>query len=139
MTHRQRSGKRAQYPLFIYETCLPYPTVSDIPIFPRLPVLNGANPIESRLPSLRTTVQTFSSQSFVVDKEGEMPEGAVVPVPQPASTSDRAITPSQFTSFPQSDHIDSPPRSQTPDPITVVRTKKKRTGGKKRTAPTPTS
>jgi AP-3 complex subunit delta-1 len=92
--------------------------------------------VESRLPSLRTTSQTFSSQPFVVDKDGEMPEGAVMSLPQPALTSGPSTTPAQLISFPPSDYPDTP-RSQTPDPITVMRTKKKGAGGKKRTAPTP--
>jgi len=100
--------------------------------------LSCVNLIESRLPSLRTTTQTFSLQSFVVDKDGEMPEGVtVMSLSQPAPTSGPSTNPAQFTSFPLTDNADTPPRSQTPDPITVMRTKKKGTGGKRRTAPTP--
>jgi hypothetical protein len=121
MTHQERHRKRTQYRLFIWKTCLLYPMVRVLPISPHLWLLNCVNLIESRLPSLRTTSQTFSLQPFVVDKDGEMPEGYAADHSRPSSGP--STNPPQFTSFAGLPRY--PTRSQTPDPITVMRTKKK--------------
>jgi len=111
------------------ENLIPVVHLEDMPPIPHV----------ERLPSLRTPLQTFSSESFVIDKDGEMPEGAVVRLSQPATSSDRSATPTHLTSLPVSDYSGILPRSQTPDPITVVRTKKKGPRGKKWTASNPAS
>ncbi|KAF9532121.1 Ap3d1 protein [Crepidotus variabilis] len=93
-------------------------------------------PHESRLPSLRTTSQSFSSQSFVIEKDGEMPEGAILlatpKLSTPASGSSRSATPARLTSFQPYEIADDAPRPQTPEAVTVLRTKKKGTAAKKK-------
>ncbi|KAF8807917.1 Ap3d1 protein [Phlegmacium glaucopus] len=92
---------------------------------------------ESKLPSLRVTSQTLYSESFVVEREGEMPEGAVAQRPQLFSSSTNNLAPSaesstsSFLPYQPTDHP-SPNSSAAPEPIKVVRPKKK-TGKKKQT------
>ncbi|KAJ7361378.1 Adaptor protein complex AP-3 delta subunit [Mycena albidolilacea] len=84
------------------------------------------------LPSLRGDYTPPSS--YVIDRDGEMPEGAVVPS-QTATprTTTPAPTPSRVvSSFPQYE-VEDEVRTSTPEPIKVTRTKKKTPGKKKRT------
>ncbi|KAJ7070698.1 adaptin N terminal region-domain-containing protein [Mycena amicta] len=98
------------------------------------------------LPSLRAE-PIASPVSFTIDRDGEMPQGAISPptVPREGSNaSTRATTPalgtpSRITSFPQYDVPDAEIRTSTPEPIKVTRTKKKTPGKKKRTQNTETS
>lgn len=93
--------------------------------------------MDTRLKSLKTSSQNFSSEQFVIDRDGEMPQGArpltpsAVPLPQ---TPHRSVTPTiPLSSFPQYEAPgDEVTRTGTPEPIKVVRPKKG-TGKKKRT------
>ncbi|KDR85547.1 hypothetical protein GALMADRAFT_53684 [Galerina marginata CBS 339.88] len=90
----------------------------------------------SKPPTLRTTSHSFSSESFVIEKDGEMPEGATPSRPQSTSQSTPAqssgfATPVRMTSFLEYEVPDESPV----EPIKVVRTKKKTPGKKKRTVP----
>jgi len=87
------------------------------------------NEWESKLPSLRSTSQALYSEAFVVEREGEMPEGAVTQRPHLASSI--SIAEPSTSSFPPS-HPSSN-SSTAPEPIKVVRPKKKTTGKKKQT------
>ncbi|KAJ7657986.1 Ap3d1 protein [Mycena rosella] len=82
------------------------------------------------LPSLRSD---YTPSSFAIDRDGEMPEGAVVPsrTITPVPRESRASTP-MMTSFPQYEVADEG-RTSTPEPIKVTRPKKKTPGKKKRT------
>ncbi|KAF8167541.1 adaptin N terminal region-domain-containing protein [Crassisporium funariophilum] len=98
---------------------------------------------ETKLPTLRATSQAFSSEYYTIERDGEMPEGAIVPRPQltaPSSGSrtqtPSAATPSRMTSFQPYEVPDDSPKSATPEPIKVVRSKKKTTSKKKKTADT---
>lgn len=93
----------------------------------------------SRRPFLRATTQEFSpSNTFIVEREGEMPENAV-PRETTVTTSSGRGTPLQGGSLPNSAHLSSFPlyettddlRTSTPEPIKVVRPKKKTAGGEK--------
>jgi AP-3 complex subunit delta-1 len=82
------------------------------------------------LPSLRATSQTFYSEAFVVEREGEMPDGTVAQRPHPFSHSTNNLTPSSSigdpttSSYQLSGHPSSN-SSAAPEPIKVVRPKKK--------------
>ncbi|KIM47679.1 hypothetical protein M413DRAFT_416871 [Hebeloma cylindrosporum] len=105
--------------------------------------LDGMPPIapgisNNALSTLRATSQTFSSESFVLDKGGEMPEGAAPPQPplnsrqmSPAAgiSSPAPAVPVRLTSFPEYEV----PEDSPVEPIKVVRPKKKNPGKKKRT------
>ncbi|KAJ6502639.1 adaptin N terminal region-domain-containing protein [Mycena vulgaris] len=81
------------------------------------------------LPSLK---EDYTPSSFVIDRDGEMPEGAVAPsrtiTPLPRSGTSTPM----MTSFPQYEVVDEV-RTSTPEPIKVTRPKKKTPGKKKRT------
>ncbi|KAJ7754976.1 adaptin N terminal region-domain-containing protein [Mycena maculata] len=86
------------------------------------------------LPSLREDYTP--SSSFVIDRDGEMPAGAVAPSLVPSRTmtpvSPESSTPARMmSSFPQYE-VDEI-RTSTPEPIKVTRPKKKTPGKKKRT------
>ncbi|EGN93647.1 hypothetical protein SERLA73DRAFT_97586 [Serpula lacrymans var. lacrymans S7.3] len=92
---------------------------------------------EPRLPSLRNQPPRSTPSRFIVQKDGEMPQSAVV-TPQPSTPSSRRPTPSPFdrpttplTSF-QPYEVPDEPRASTPDPIKVVRSKKKGTSSAKK-------
>jgi AP-3 complex subunit delta-1 len=94
----------------------------------------------SRRPFLRATAQDFSSSDmFFIEKEGEMPENAIPGVTTAKSISSGQVTPIASGSLPQPAHLSSFPlyetpddtRTRTPEPIKVVRSKKKATGGDK--------
>ncbi|KAI0334057.1 Ap3d1 protein [Cubamyces sp. BRFM 1775] len=125
-----------------------------------LPPLSQAVAPTPRLPSLRSSPAP-PAQTFVIDKTGEMPEGAVSQPPPPrsgsgtrspsllgngngAATTTAGVSgtpgvatppPSRFTPY---DLDADEPRPGTPQPIKVTRAKKKGSGGgkkeKKRTA-----
>ena len=89
----------------------------------------------SNMPTLRATSQEFS---FVIDRDGEMPEGVVPPQSQlnsqhsspPAETSSPDLaTPQGLSSFPEYQVPDDGPV----EPIKVARQKKTKPGKKKRT------
>jgi AP-3 complex subunit delta-1 len=96
---------------------------------------------KSKLPSLRATSQTFYSEAFVVEREGEMPDGIVAQRPHQFSPSTNNLAPSNSigdpstSSFPsyQLSNYPSSNSSTAPEPIKVVRPKKKATGKKKQT------
>ncbi|KAG9222260.1 hypothetical protein CCMSSC00406_0006557 [Pleurotus cornucopiae] len=70
----------------------------------------------------------------VIDRVGEMPEGAIASPPLPQQSSSRPSTPAQSSSFPTYDvaeDIDIP-RTNSMDPIKVTRVKKKKGTGKKK-------
>jgi AP-3 complex subunit delta-1 len=84
------------------------------------------------LSTLRATSQTFSSESFMLDKDGEMPEGAAPPQlnsPSVGISSPAPANPVRLTSFPEYEV----PEDSPVEPIKVVRSKKKNPGRKKRT------
>ncbi|KAK7063926.1 AP-3 complex subunit delta [Favolaschia claudopus] len=85
-----------------------------------------------KLPSLKGDYS--SPTSYVIDRDGEMPEGAVAPSPQIATprTLSRQHTPTPISAFPQYE-VEDEVRTSTPEPIQVTRTKKKTPGKKKRT------
>ena len=94
---------------------------------------------QSKLPSLRATSQTFYSEAFVVEREGEMPDGTVAQRPHLFSTNNLAPSSSigdpstsSFPSYQLSGHPSSN-SSAAPEPIKVVRPKKKTAGKKKQT------
>lgn len=95
--------------------------------------------IDNRLPSLRALAHPYPAQSFVIEKDGEMPEGALdrpsppTSHPQtPTPAQSKAPTPLPASSFPHYDEVvDDVTRTSTPDPIKVTRPKKA-TGKKKR-------
>ncbi|KAK0209103.1 adaptin N terminal region-domain-containing protein [Desarmillaria ectypa] len=102
-----------------------------------MPSLSEPDIIDPLIPTLRTLPEA-SLGSVVIDKDGEMPEGAVVksapPTPRSISTPSRGTPPPQIPSFPQYDVPEDDPRMSTPEPIKVMRSKKKAgTGKKKRT------
>ncbi|RDB29294.1 AP-3 complex subunit delta-1 [Hypsizygus marmoreus] len=107
-----------------------------------MPSLSGPS-LASQLPSLKAAPRFFSATEFVIDREGEMPEGAIVtprnstPVSRqqtPIPSESRVPTPPRLSSFPQYEVPDDDGlRTSTPEPIKVTRTKKKGAGKKKRT------
>ena len=87
---------------------------------------------EIQYPSLlRDSAPLIPSEPFVVDKSGEMPEGAMPPPssgpsPTPPPVTRSADTaPQVLSSFPAYVVDDEIPRTGTPEPIKVKRTKKK--------------
>ena len=63
-----------------------------------------------------------------------MPLGAIPPPPAQSTSglvSSRLAAPARLTSFPPYEVADDSPRSETPETITVMRTKKRGTGQKK--------
>lgn len=87
------------------------------------------------MPSLRATSQTFySDEAFVVEREGEMPDGTVAHSTNNLVSSSSIGDPSMssFPSYQLSGHPSSN-SSAAPEPIKVVRPKKKATGKKKQT------
>lgn len=101
-------------------------------------------PLEPPIPTLQDVTEV-STSPFVVERDGEMPVGAIAS-PIPASVtkallsqspsfslpSSRSGTP--ISSFPAYDVPDSDERPSTPAPIKVSRAKKKTGTGKKRKA-----
>ncbi|KAG6842376.1 hypothetical protein C0991_007506 [Blastosporella zonata] len=126
-------------------TDVPKPPEEDIDTIPVV-YLEGmpslAGPSTQGLPALKTPSQTFSTTSFVIDREGEMPEGAVVSMPAsgpvsrqgtPVAGANYEPIPARLSAFPPYEVPDDDVRTSTPEPIKVTRPKKKGTGKKKRT------
>ncbi|KAF8665329.1 hypothetical protein AX16_000348 [Volvariella volvacea WC 439] len=88
---------------------------------------------DSRLPSMKPIEPT---KVFIIDKEGEMPEGAVqlTPAVSPSPPSLASPKPISLSSFPPYEIPGEVPRTITPEPIKVTRPKKKGIGKKKRVA-----
>ncbi|KAF9469633.1 Ap3d1 protein [Collybia nuda] len=94
-----------------------------------------------RVPILKALSRTFSAEPFVIDKQGEMPEGAILKPNMSAPVSRRRTppasvvsTPPRLSFYPAYEVPDNEvARPSTPDPIKVTRPKKKGTGKKKRT------
>lgn len=93
-----------------------------------------AEPKLLALASLRAPTSSYSSASFTIEKDGEMPEGAasvlrasatppIIPTPSGASTPARVAAYEEY----------EVPEENPVEPIKVVRTKKKGTTKKKRT------
>ncbi|OBZ78815.1 AP-3 complex subunit delta-1 [Grifola frondosa] len=112
---------------------IPVVRLDDLPPLPQA--------VDPQLPNLRSSPAPVS---FVIDRAGEMPEGAVHPASQPperdspsafenAAPKTTTVPPSLV---PQYDLGDEIPRTGSPQPIKVTRAKKKGTGGgkKKRTS-----
>jgi len=94
------------------------------------------NTLESRFPSLREQLTPSSeAQSFVIERDGEMPSNAVLKPGQVSTTpaAPEAASSTRASPFPLTDEEG---HTSSPDPIKVVRAKKKGTGTgkKKRTA-----
>ncbi|KII93311.1 hypothetical protein PLICRDRAFT_672814 [Plicaturopsis crispa FD-325 SS-3] len=114
---------------------IPVVRLDDLPPF-------TPSPDDSRLPSLRPS---RSTHNFTVDRDGEMPVGAVspsAPTTVPPSrlhtpiSFDRTTAPPPISSFQQYEVPDDATRTSTPEPIKVVRAKKKGTGtGRKKRTP----
>ncbi|KAF9453879.1 Ap3d1 protein [Macrolepiota fuliginosa MF-IS2] len=93
----------------------------------------------SRRPFLRTAMQEFSSDAFVVERDGEMPGNPISRTTATATPSSGRGTPITSGSLPKPVHLSSfPPyetpddlRTSTPEPIKVVRSKKKTAGAEK--------
>ncbi|CAL1694631.1 unnamed protein product [Somion occarium] len=117
------------------------PDVDSIPIvrLDDLPPLSQAAP-DSRLLSLKNPSPGGSRQTFVIDKVGEMPEGATPspPIARESSPSfgNGVATSTPLSSFPPYEVEDEISRTGTPPPIKVTRAKKKTkavsSGGKKK-------
>ncbi len=75
----------------------------------------------------------MTSEPFIVDKNGEMPEGATQPVSLKPLTNTHSInTPSEMlSSSPAYIEDEQIPRMVTPEPIKVKRTKKKKVSSAK--------
>ncbi|TFK42007.1 Ap3d1 protein [Crucibulum laeve] len=150
---RRKAERQAQLrddPYYIVDDkpSQPPEDVDSIPVV-RLEGMPSLSPEpNNRLPSLRATSQTFSSEAYVIEKNGEMPEGAVpsrqsyTPISRqstPVYSENPAPTLPQLSSFPAYEvPEDIATRTSTPEPIKVTRSKKT-TGKKKRTQnPPPT-
>ncbi|KAF7784263.1 hypothetical protein Agabi119p4_428 [Agaricus bisporus var. burnettii] len=152
---RRKAERREQLkddPYYIIDEP-PKPVEEDLDSIPVVRLENMPSIIPdatSHRPLLRAAAQDFSSsRSFVVDKDGEMPENAVTPPNLPSSPNayqempSRVESPPQFPqsrSFPSYEIEDDTPAS-TPEPIKVVRSKKKAgdPGKKKKKKPTSTT
>jgi len=97
----------------------PLNDVDSIPVV-RLDDLPPMPKDDPRLPSLRDPPDRLASQLFVVEKEGEMPQGST-PIPFESRTSSPLPT-SSASPYTTVDDL----HSGTPEPIKVMRSKKKR-------------
>jgi len=129
-----RMELRKHDPYYIADRPHSAPSVNDIDSIPivrldDLPPLSQA--AEIQYPSLlRDSTSVILSEPFVVDKSGEMPEGAMPPLtsrpsPTPPIITRSADTTSQVLSSFPAYIVDEIPRTGTPEPIKVKRTKKK--------------
>jgi hypothetical protein len=90
---------------------------------------------ETVYPSLlRDSASVTPSEPFVVEKDGEMPEGTTPPPPilqpppaPPMATRSTDVATQMFSSFPANVVDEQIPRTRTPEPIKVKRVKKKGT------------
>ncbi|KAI0076052.1 Adaptor protein complex AP-3 delta subunit [Panus rudis PR-1116 ss-1] len=120
------------------------PDVDSIPIV-RLDDLPPLSQVNARVPSLKSASVQPSRQAFIIEKVGEMPEGAKVsagvdrasPVPSIKNGAATTATPAPLHSFAPYEVEDEGTRTGTPPPIKVTRAKKKTktsTSGKKKRA-----
>ena len=91
---------------------------------------------DPRLPSLRDPPVRLATQPFIVEKDGEMPQGSRLLQPisrhqTPIPLENRATEPPATSSFPPYVTADDL-RTGTPEPIKVIRSKKKNMAGKKK-------
>jgi len=93
----------------------------------------------SQKPILRATAQDFSSTDiFIVERDGEMPSNVKPSTVIAANASSDLASPTAGGSLPKFARLSSftpyetpdEPRTSTPEPIKVVRSKKKTTGKK---------
>ncbi|KAH9486426.1 AP-3 complex subunit delta-1 [Psilocybe cubensis] len=116
----------------------PKPHVYDVDSIPivhleDMPPMPGFS--DGKYPTLRANSNTFSSGSFTIERDGEMPAAATPPRPQAGSQPISALpsgvaTPVRLMPFPEYEVSGEPPV----EPIKVVRTKKKTLGKKKKRA-----
>ncbi|THV06465.1 Ap3d1 protein [Dendrothele bispora CBS 962.96] len=119
--------------------------VDSIPVVKLDDMPSLSDHVDSRLPSLRPASPQVSSEPYYIDKVGEMPRNAVAPLTQPLPPSRQSTpgpvvaTPSPVpllsNAFQQYEGADADTRASTPDPVVVIRAKKKAktaTGKKKR-------
>ncbi|KAF5368594.1 hypothetical protein D9758_002444 [Tetrapyrgos nigripes] len=128
--------------------------VDSIPVVRLEDMPSLSDHVDPRLPSLRSASPQVSSEPYYIDKVGEMPKNAVAPLTQPLPPSRQSTpglglgpgssapspVPLISTAFQQYEGADADDRPSTPDPVVVVRTKKKAkttTGKKKRTKDVP--
>ncbi|KAI0005535.1 hypothetical protein BJV74DRAFT_232413 [Russula compacta] len=126
---------RRHDPYYIQDRPHSAPSADDVDFIPvirldDLPPLSQVT--ETQYPSLlRDSASLVPSEPFVVDKNGEMPEGAVpLPSLNPHPTPPIVTPPTDTThqvppSFPAYVVHEQIPRTGTPEPIKVKRTKKK--------------
>ncbi|KAG6889341.1 hypothetical protein C0995_001749 [Termitomyces sp. Mi166 len=116
--------------------------IDSIPIVRLEGMPSLAGPSTASPPILKATSQMFSTASFVIDRDGEMPEGAVIskPLSVPVSLQQTPIpgeNPAPISTRPSPFPLYEAPgedaQTSTPEPIKVTRSKKKGTGKKKRT------
>ncbi|KAH7930472.1 Adaptor protein complex AP-3 delta subunit [Leucogyrophana mollusca] len=138
----ERLERMRDDPYYIIDDRPKRPPVDDIESIPvvRLDDMPSLAKEEPRLPSLKSIASQASVTRFVVEKEGEMPRGAVA-TPQPSlppsrrptpGLFDRSTTPPSLPSFQQYELSDDNARAATPEPIKVVRAKKKGSSTKKK-------
>ncbi|KAL4070486.1 adaptin N terminal region-domain-containing protein [Scleroderma citrinum] len=148
----ERLERMRDDPYYITDDRPPKPPGEDIDSIPivrldELPPLSSK--VEPRLFALKSSSTRTAPPQFVVEKEGEMPEGATSTPPQSHSAPiTRLQTPTLFERistpppvlplFRQYEVPDDEVRSSTPEPIKVTRAKKKgtSTAKKKRTPKT---
>jgi AP-3 complex subunit delta len=124
----------------VWKICHLYYLVCYLFLIRRLLTKQSKEDSTARKPILRATAPEFTSSSntFLVEREGEMPENAVpqTTVESTSHTGSGRGTPFNSGSLPKPAHLSSfPPyetvddtRTNTPEPIKVVRSKKKTTG-----------
>ncbi|KXN90087.1 AP-3 complex subunit delta-1 [Leucoagaricus sp. SymC.cos] len=143
---RRKAERREQLkddPYYIIDDSPRKPTEEEIDAVPVVRLENMPSIVpdaSSQRPFLRAAAQDFtSSDIFVVERDGEMPENAVPRTTATANTSPGRETPvasgslpklAQLSSFPPYETPDDT-RTSTPEPIKVVRSKKKAAGGDK--------
>ncbi|KAG6334130.1 hypothetical protein ID866_4953 [Astraeus odoratus] len=146
----ERLERMRDDPYYITDDQPPKPATDDIDSIPvvRLDELTPpTTKVEPRLFALKSSSARSTPLRFVVEKDGEMPSGAIPTPPQSQSAPiTRQQTPNLFEristpppilpSFQQYEVPDDEPRASTPKPIKVTRARKKgaTTGKKKRTA-----
>ncbi len=101
---------------------------------PHVDLTTTTKATEIRYPSLlRDFATVTTSEPFVVDKNGEMPEVAAQPASLKPLISTHSINPSSgvLSSSPAYGMDEQIPRTGTPEPIKVKRTKKKKVSSAK--------
>ncbi|TFK26650.1 Ap3d1 protein [Coprinopsis marcescibilis] len=132
----ERLAQQKDDPYYIMDTRPKPHDVDSIPVaVVRLDDIPPPSPSmsDNRLTSLRVAQSSYA-QHFIIDRDGEMPQGArasdaVTPPQKPSAPESRTASPYPvISSFPQYEVLEN----STPEPIKVVRAKKG-TGKKKRT------